>query len=452
MKKNALIWILMLFSSIIIFSCKKDNTGGGTGSGNGNTTTALTLTLNTNSVNLTNPQIVTATVVDQNGSNVTAQCTIKVNGVAIGSSNYSPSTVGTFDFVATKDGITSNAATLTVTNSSASAGDSLYVSLSTSTIELNNFDYTVITVTDKTGADITSSCMLLVDGAQTASRNYVGETLGNHTISAQKGTTPSTSKTLNVIAASPSPFTQKLLVEDATGAWCGFCTRIANSLENYKNSHANCIVVTVHGGGGTDPYKYQYYTNFNSAFGVSGYPTAIVNRTGAWSENTSDLNTELTKWAPLGLAIESSISGTNIVGKAKVKFNVTTGKAMKIVVALVENGLVYPQTNYYSTSGGYTPYLYGGVNPISNFTHNGVMRKTSTDLFGDLIPATSQVKNNIYELPFTISTTGVTSAGASFNVVPANCSIVAYVVDGTTDKKGVYNVQSATVGTVKNFD
>lgn len=442
----------MIFASTIIFSCKKDNNGGGSGSGSGNTTTALTLTLSTSSVNLANPQIVSATVVDQNGNNVTAQSTIKVNGVSIGSSNYSPSTVGSFDFVATKDGITSNTATLTVSNSSTAAGDSLYVSLSTSTIELNNFDYTIITVTDKTGADITNSCMLLVDGAQTSSRNYIGETLGNHTITAQKGSIPSTSKTLNVVTASPSPFTQKLLVEDATGAWCGFCTRIANSLENYKANHANCIVVTVHGGGGTDPYKYQYYTNFNSAFGVSGYPTAVVNRAGTWSENTSELNTELAKWAPLGLAIESSVSGTNIVGKAKVKFNVSTSKSMKIVVALVENGLVYPQTNYYSPSSGYTPYLYGGANPISNFTHNGVMRKTATDLFGDAIPAASQVKNNIYELPFTISTTGVTSAGANFTVVPANCSIVAYVVDGTTDKKGVYNVQSATVGTVKNFD
>ncbi|MCX6208952.1 MAG: Omp28-related outer membrane protein [Bacteroidetes bacterium] len=449
MKKNRFLLLLTFTCSLFIFSCKKDNNSGG---GTGNATTALTLSLSSNTINLSNPQPVTVTVVNQSGADVTSQCAIKVNGVVLYSSTYTPSSVGSFTFVATKDSITSNTSTLTVTNSSTSSGDSLYVSLSTSTIQFNDFDYTTITVNDKNGTDITSTCQLLVDGAGISSRNYVGESLGNHNITAQKGSTPSTSKVLSVVTATPSPFTQKLLVEDATGAWCGFCTRIANSLENYKSNHPNCIVVAIHGGGGTDPYKYQYYTNFNSTFGVTAYPTAIVNRSGTWSENASELNTALTKWAPLGLAIESSVSGTNITGKAKVKFNVTTNKSMKIIVALVENGLVFPQTNYYSPSSGYTPYLYGGANPISNFTHNGVMRRAATNLFGDAIPSTSQLKNNIYELAFTIPTTGVTSSGANFTVVPANCSIVAYVVDGTSNNKGVYNVQSATVGTVKNFD
>ena len=128
---------------------------------------------------------------------------------------------------------------------------------------------------------------------------------------------------------------------------------------------------------------------------------------------------------------------------------------MKIVVALVENGLVYPQTNYYSPQYGVQPYLYGGVSPVTNFVHNGVLRKTATDLFGDAIPVASIAKDNVYELPFSFSNTGTIYGGSSYTAVAANCGIVAFVVDGSamgTTNGGVYNVQYADAGTTKNFD
>lgn len=430
----------------IMNSCKKDTNSGGSGTGNG-----LTLTLSKSVVSLSNPENVYLTVKDQNNTDVTTSCTFTVNGAAFSSSVFAPTVAGTFKFIATKGTATSAEVSLVVTPVVVST-DSVFVSLSSPTLEFNNFDYISITVADKFGADITSSSQIYLDGVNPISNKYVADALGSHVVTAKRNGSPSNAKTLTVITKSPSPFTQKLLMEDCTGAWCGYCPRVANSLENYKSTHPNCIVVAVHGGGGTDPYKYQYYTTFNSNFGISGYPTAIMNRTGAWSENTSELNTALASWAPLGLAIESTTGATSVTGKVKVKYNVTTDRAMKVVVALVENGLVYPQTNYYSSTYGNTPYLYGGVSPVTNFVHNGVLRKVATDLFGDVIPVASQTKNNIYELPFTISLSGVTSAGASFTANASNSTIVAFVLDGTTDNNGVYNVQSAAVGTIKNFD
>lgn len=330
--------------------------------------------------------------------------------------------------------------------------DSLYISLSTSTVEFNGFDYSQITVKDKSGVDITSSSTLYASGTIIGSNKFVPTGTGTYLITASKGSTPTTSKTITAIAATPSPFTQKLLIEDCTGAWCGFCTRIYNSVDNYKASQPKCISMAIHGGSsGTDPFKFQHYTSFNSTYSVTGYPTVIINRKSKWDENTSTLNSELTKWAPLGLAIESSTTGTVISGKVKVKFNVNTDKTMRIVVALVENGLLANQSNYYSPTGGYTPHLYGGANPITNFVHNYVLRRTSTDLFGDIIPTASQVKNGIYELNFNMSTSGNTSSG-TYTAIPANCGIVAFVVDGTSTNKGVYNVQYASVGSIKNFD
>ena len=338
-------------------------------------------------------------------------------------------------------------------NGSGGSTDSIYVSLSRATVEYNNFDYVAVTVRDKSGTDITSSCSILLNGSTAINSKYVPNGLGTYNITAKKGSSPSDVKTLTVVPKSASPFSQKILLEDCTGAWCGYCTRVAYSLETYKATHPNCIVVGVHGGSsGTDPFKFQYYTTYNNKFAVSGYPTAILNRKSEWSEETADLDAALQNWAPLGLSINSSVNGSNITGSVKVKFNVTTDKSMKLVIALVENGLVYPQVNYYSPQYGATPYLYGGVSPVSNFVHNGVLRRTSTDLFGDLIPVSAEVKDNVYELPFNIPVTGQVYGGSPYTADPSKCEIVAFVVDGSTLNKGVYNAQAAPVGVNQNFD
>ncbi len=337
------------------------------------------------------------------------------------------------------------------------AGDTLHITLSRSSVEYNNFDYVAITVKNNAGEDVTANCTLLQNNTVAISSKFVPTGIGTFTISAQRSSMASETKTLTVVAKSPSPFTQKILVEDCTGAWCGYCPRVAYQLEQYKATHPNCISTTVHGGGGTDPYKFQYYTTFNSHYAVGGYPTAILNRkkqtSGGydWSEDNADLDAALRNWAPLGLAISSSVSGNNVTGNVKVKFNVTTDKSMKVVIALVENGLVYAQTNYYSPAGGATPYLYGGLDPIPNFVHNGVLRKTATDLFGDAINVSAQTKDNILDIPFNLTLTGNTASG-TFTALPANCAIVAFVQDGSGLEKGVYNVQYAPLGSTVNFD
>ena len=345
------------------------------------------------------------------------------------------------------------------TNSGGGNTVSLTVSLSKSSIENTNFDFVDITVKDTTGADVTANCILLLNNTTTISNSFSSSKIGSYTITARKGNESSSPQTLNVVASSPSPFTQKILLEDCTGAWCGYCPRIAYSLSQYKATHPNCIAIAVHGGSsGNDPFKFQYYTTYNSNYRISGYPSAVFNRkkqpdgTYEWDENQSSLNAALQSWAPLGLAINSTTSATNVTGTVKVKYNVTTTKAMRIVIALVENGLVYPQENYYSPQHGVTPYLYGGVNPINNFVHDGVLRRTATDLFGNGLNASEQIKNNTVEVPFDIPLSGLVYGGTGYTAIAANSAIVAFVMDASGTGNGVYNVQYAPVGTNKDFD
>ena len=432
---------LSVFVVIFLFdACKKDSNDGVIA------TTSLTIILSKSTVNLASVENVSIVVTDQTGADVTSKSVIKVNGIDLSTTSYTPTTSGSFSFIANKDGIVSATAVLTVIAIPPPA-DSLFVSLSSSTVEFNTFDYVAVTVKDKNANDITGSSQILANGIVASSNKYVPNAIGTYSITAKKGTTPSTTKTLNVTTASPSPFTRKLLIEDFTGTWCGNCPRVFNALDNYTPTHPNAIVVTVHGpAGSSDPFQYQYTTNLSNTFAIGGsYPVVLLNRYKKWDEAANTLDNEFAKWAPLGLAIESSVTGTNIIGKAKVKFNVSTEKPMKIVVALVENGLILNQANYSSS-------LYTGTNPIANFTHNGVLRRASTDIFGDIIPVANQLKNNIWELPFTIPITGVNATGTSYTVNPNKCSIVAYIVDASTDNKGVYNVQRADVGINKNFD
>ena len=254
-------------------------------------------------------------------------------------------------------------------------------------------------------------------------------------------------------------------MEDLTGAWCGFCPRVAYAIEQYKLTHPNnFIAIGVHSGSGTDPFKFSNYSAYISKYSVQGYPSAILNRKAEWSEDEADLDAALAEPALCGMSISSSattdqFNNAYAIGTVKVKFGTNMpGQTLKLVVALVENGLVATQTNYYAPTlpngqAGYTPYLYDGASPILNFVHNGVMRRTGTDLWGDLIPQDEQTKNNEYSLDFNMPLSGTTASGTNYTVDKTKAAIVTIVVD-ETDPNNIHalNAQYAELGATKNYD
>lgn len=72
-----------------------------------------------------------------------------------------------------------------------------------------------------------------------------------------------------------------ILVEEATGTWCGNCVRGAVGMELLRQLYPDTFVgVAVHGGGGShqEPMQSDYYTGFDAAGLAPAFPMATVNR------------------------------------------------------------------------------------------------------------------------------------------------------------------------------
>jgi thiol-disulfide isomerase/thioredoxin len=316
----------------------------------------------------------------------------------------------------------------------------LKVVIDKATIPADNWETVNVTVTDQNNNDVTTSSSIYLGNLLMNGNTIFTKTPGTYQIKATRSGLTSPDVSLTATNPGPSPFSQKIIVEDFTGTWCGHCPRVGIKLEEYVNAgHPNCIVISNHGPS-NDPYTFSNHAALASVFNADGYyPTVYVDRDFKWSENLSQLDQQFTnRRAPLGVAIQTSLTGNLVNVTAKVKFDVNTSVNLRVVAYLLQDGQVYPQVNY-----GY----YSLPNPIPGYVHNGILRRTGTDLFGDDIPTASQTKGNIYQKTFALDATG-------YNV--NQCRVVVFVVQGANNQgrkeKVVINAQVVKAGLTKDFD
>ena len=180
----------------------------------------------------------------------------------------------------------------------------------------------------------------------------------------------------------PVEYKQYVLVEDYTGTWCGYCTRVSFAIEELKKQTNDAIVIAIHQG---DPMQFPLEATLRSHFGVTGFPTAFVDRKARWAppepSSLDQVLGKLTNKAHAALAMESSLDGDILTIKVKLKMGYNY-KALRLGLYIVEDKLVYDQRNW-------TSYYQG--DPIKNFEHNDVLRKIITGLLGDQIPSDSLV-------------------------------------------------------------
>jgi hypothetical protein len=255
----------------------------------------------------------------------------------------------------------------------------------------------------------------------------------------------------------PATFTQKVLLEEFTGTWCGYCPDGALRMEDIMtNNPGKAIGASIHD---SDPMTIALNSYMNTTFDVNGWPSAMINRIpksgdpkapmnrGYWASQTT---LRLMDVAKCGLAMTSSVGTDSITVTVHAGFNeaLTTG-TYKLVVYVTENdvhgtGGTWPQHNYDNTTAG-SP-LFGLGDPITGaWYHQHVVRKILTANAGDAIAASALVAGGEHVQTFKF-------APGTWDV--SKMHIVAFVAKiGTSlTTHQVLNVQEVAAGGFKNWD
>lgn len=234
---------------------------------------------------------------------------------------------------------------------------------------------------------------------------------------------------------------RKVVVEDYTGTWCGFCPAVALAIDTVKEATNYISVVAIHETGSTlpDPMHFNDVEILKDEFGIGGLPQARLNRTQKWLDpyKKEDVLGMAGSETNLSIAIDSRITGTNLTIDTKVMYANGSEAGDKLVVYLVESGIVYDQTNYFNNTSGHP--LEGHGNPIPDFVHNDALRNSLTDIFGDAIANTSAYTE--YKKQYNIE------IPSEYNV--DNLSVVVMVVNANNEAK---NSQHAEVGENKQYE
>ena len=243
--------------------------------------------------------------------------------------------------------------------------------------------------------------------------------------------------------AVPGSFTKKVLMEEFTGEWCGYCPDGATIMKGIITANPNRVIAaSVHQG---DFLAISQYSTLNSFLDVKGFPRSAVNRTpaqgtssggsqdgllvysrGNWNTNVTR---ELSKTAICGLKLETTVSGTTAEIKVSCGANTAIDGA-HLTVYLTEDGI--PE----STSGAQS-----GAGP--GYINDEVLRACVSNGTGDAIDLnSSELATKTYS--------GIDISGYN----KSNLKVVAFIHKHVTSPKDyeVLNVQEVHIGETKSWD
>ena len=251
----------------------------------------------------------------------------------------------------------------------------------------------------------------------------------------------------------PESFTKKVLIEEFTGAWCGYCPDGAHRLENIIDSNdGNVIGVSLHNG---DQMAVGHTDYLGSIYQNTGFPSGMVDRLsindvvsinrGWWEGVAMD---QLTKVASCGLAIKSDVSGSKANIEVRVGFNAYMTGSYKLSVYLIEEkvsgeGYGYDQSNFYDTDPNSPFYQLG--NPIVGYEHNHTLRAILSEQSGDSIDSSYIISGGEFSSSYSVDISSYDDD---------NLSVVAFItlIGSTFTEHEVMNVQSCDINSLQDWD
>jgi len=287
---------------------------------------------------------------------------------------------------------------------------------------------------DIDGNNITSSTSFIVNNqlinGNTTSYDNIGthEVYADYSIDSQNYSTDS--KGFNIV----EPI-NKVIVEDYTGTWCGYCPPVANAIYELKEVYDNIISVGIHN---NDELTIDQESDLRSELGISGFPSARLNRTISWLDpyQFSDVNSLLSEENNVAISINSNTENIELGVDLRIVSNIELVNH-KLVIYLVESNLIYDQTNYFNYVED--SYFYNLGNPIENYSHQDVLRKSITNISGNILDVIQPLID--YKFTFNVE--------INPDFVVENLAIVAIVVDSNNN---AINSQFGEVNSFQDFN
>ena len=379
-------------------------------------------------------ELVNFTVSGNDGEDYTTLAKIFINDTEIDNPYYTFSSTGTFEVKAVHENVTSNLLNFDV------IADTERV-LRVSTSKALRQQTVTFTLLDVNGEDTSADADFYVNGSAITGNTFLSANVGDFEVYAdyQVAGEDYSSEIKNFEVFIPK---RKVVIEDYTGTWCGFCPKVVLAIEAVEAVTHDVAIVAIHKTAGSlpDPMDFPEITVLQDAFGIpNGFPKAQINRTNNWAEpfEVAEVTDMAGTDTNVSIAINSQLEGDNLTVDVKVIYEAGSESGDKLVVYLVESGIIYPQTNYFDTIVGH-PY-YGLGNPIPDYEHNDALRNSLSYVLGDAISATPAFNEFTKSYSLTIP--------SEYN--PENLSIVAMVVKADNEAK---NAQTADVNENKNYE
>ncbi len=254
----------------------------------------------------------------------------------------------------------------------------------------------------------------------------------------------------------PTTFTQKVLLETFTGAGQPQCTDgFVKQDAIVANNPIKAIPVAIHFGDAMENNQYtSLAATFSSGMGLQ-FPSGMINRTPSLSmvifnrtQWQSNFDVAKNKTATCGLAINTSINGTNADINVATGYNGSLTGTYNLTVYLVENnvtgsGNMYDQRNSYNSTTGH-PYA-GTGDPIIGFQHKNVVRKVLSAGLGDALTSSKIAAGGKEEKSYTTSIAGL-NANELYVV-----AFISKTGTAATDRT-IMNVQRVKLGNNQNWD
>ena len=222
-------------------------------------------------------QMVTFTVTGSDGEDYTSVSKIFVNDTEIPGASHTFSEMGEFQVKAAFEGDTTNILNFQVLAETERA-------LTIDVIHAMNDQPITFGLLDNEGNNTAPEATFYVNDSPISGFTYSSASEGDFEVYAEyviNGETY-TSAVKDFSVYIPK---RKVVIEDYTGTWCGFCPALVVAVDTLRSRTPHIAIVSIHktGSGYPDPLDFLGITDLQDEFGVGdGFPKAQINRTEGW--------------------------------------------------------------------------------------------------------------------------------------------------------------------------